>query len=223
MKIIITESQLKNIIQKELEEDYPINWNVEDFKKLNSFNKRIQYCEEKLTRISSGSSRIVYKIDESKVLKLAKNQKGIAQNEAEIDFSNDYMWDGITAEIFNHDENSLWVEMELARKVTPTIWMNIVGIPLNDMMDCVRYMENQKTGPYSKRQPPPMLDDAYENEFTSTILDLIGNYDIPSGDFGKYSTYGVVNRKGEDDIVIIDYGLTTDVMNKHYIKNKKDE
>ena len=175
MKIIITESQLKNIIQKELEEDYPINWNVEDFKKLNSFNKRIQYCEEKLIRISSGSSRIVYKIDESKVLKLAKNQKGIAQNEAEIDFSNDYMWDGITAEIFNHDENSLWVEMELARKVTPTIWMNIVGIPLNDMMDCVRYMENQKTGPYSKRQPPPMLDDAYENEFTSTILDLIGN------------------------------------------------
>ena len=99
MKIIITESQLKNIIQKELEEDYPINWNVEDFKKLNSFNKRIQYCEEKLTRISSGSSRIVYKIDESKVLKLGKNKKGIAQNEAEIDFSNDYMWDGITAEI----------------------------------------------------------------------------------------------------------------------------
>ena len=214
MKIIITESQLKNIIQKELEEDYPINWNVEDFKKLNSFNKRIQYCEDKLTRISSGSSRIVYKIDESKVLKLAKNQKGIAQNEAEIDFSNDYMWDGITAEIFNHDENSLWVEMELARKVTPTIWMNIVGMPLNDMMDCVRYVENQKSS-YSKNTPP-MLDEAYENEFTSTILDLIANYDIPSGDFGKYSTYGVVNRNGNDEIVIIDYGLTTDVMNKHY-------
>lgn len=221
MKIIITESQLKNIIQKELEEDYPINWNVEDFKKLNSFNKRIQYCEEKLTRISSGSSRIVYKIDESKVLKLAKNQKGIAQNEAEINFSNDYMWDGITAEIFNDDENSLWVEMELARKVTPTIWMNIVGMSLNDMMDCVRFVEGQKSS-YSKNIPP-MLDEAYENEFTSRILDLIANYDIPSGDFGKYSTYGVVNRKGEDDIVIIDYGLTTDVMNKHYKKNKKDE
>ena len=214
MKIIITESQLKNIIQKELEEDYPINWNVEDFKKLNSFNKRIQYCEEKLTRISSGSSRIVYKIDESKVLKLAKNQKGIAQNEAEINFSNDYMWDGITAEIFNHDDNGLWVEMELARKVRPTTWMNIVGIPLNDMMDCARYVENQKSS-YSKNTPP-MLDEAYENEFTSTILDLIANYDIPSGDFGKYSTYGVVNRNGNDEIVIIDYGLTTDVMNKHY-------
>lgn len=221
MKIIITESQLKNIIQKELEEDYPINWNVEEFKKLKSFNKRIQYCEEKLTRISSGSSRIVYKIDESKVLKLAKNQKGIAQNEAEINFSNDYMWDGITAEIFNDDENSLWVEMELARKVTPTIWMNIVGMSLNDMMDCVRFVEGQKSS-YSKNIPP-MLDEAYENEFTSRILDLIANYDIPSGDFGKYSTYGVVNRKGEDDIVIIDYGLTTDVMNKHYKKNKKDE
>ena len=126
------------------------------------------------------------------------------------------MWDGITAEIFNHDDNGLWVEMELARKVRPTTWMNIVGIPLNDMMDCARYVENQSRGPYSKREPPPMLDDAYENEFTSTILDLIANYDIPSGDFGKYSTYGVVNRNGNDEIVIIDYGLTTDVMNKHY-------
>lgn len=214
MRIIITESELKNIIKTELKEDYPLTWDVEEFKKLKSFAKRIKYCEDNLTRISSGSSRIVYKIDETKVLKLARNQKGVAQNDAEINFSNDYMWDGITAEIFNHDENGLWVEMELARKVTPTIWMSIVGMPLNDMMDCVRFVESQK-GSYS-RNIPPMLDEAYENEFTSRILDLIGNYDIPSGDFGKYSTYGVVNRKGEDDIVIIDYGLTTDVYNTHY-------
>lgn len=216
MRIIITESELKNIIKNELKEDYPLNWDIEEFKKLTSFAKRIKYCEDNLTRISSGSSRIVYKIDEAKVLKLAKNQKGIAQNDAEIGFSNDYMWDGITAEIFNYDENGLWVEMELARKVTSTIWMSIVGMSLNDMMDCARYVENQSRGPYIKSQPPPMLDEAYENEFTSKILDLIGNYDIPSADFEKYSTYGVVNRTGEDEIVIIDYGLTTDVFNIHY-------
>ena len=84
MKIIITEEQLDNIIHSDISEEYPESWNIEDFKKLTSFNARVKYCEEKLRRISSGSSRIVYKIDDQKVLKLAKNKKGIAQNNQEI-------------------------------------------------------------------------------------------------------------------------------------------
>ena len=41
------------------------------FKSLPSFAARVRYCNEKLQRISSGSARIVYKIDDEKVLKLA--------------------------------------------------------------------------------------------------------------------------------------------------------
>ena len=98
MKIKLLENQLKRLVkltlsedytsvQRDIEEEYPISWNVEEFSKLKSFNQRIQYCEKNLTRISSGSSRIAYKIDDTKVLKLAKNKKGIAQNNVEIDYS----------------------------------------------------------------------------------------------------------------------------------------
>lgn len=216
MKIIITESQFMNLIQRDIDEDYPLSWNIEEFKNLKSFNKRIKYCEQNLQRISSGTSRIVYKIDETKVLKLAKNEKGIAQNKTEINFSEDYLWDMVVAKLFDYDEDGLWVEMELARKVTTSIWNNIVGIPIDIFRDGTRFMEQQKGKTLYRLKEPERMEELYENDFTSTILDLIANYDVGSGDFGKLSTYGLVNRDGKDEIVIIDYGLTNEVYDSYY-------
>ena len=79
-KIIVTESQYMKIID---EMAYPVSFNMAEFKTLTMFAERIRYCQTRLQRISSGSARIVYKIDNEKVLKLAKSRKGIAQNEAE--------------------------------------------------------------------------------------------------------------------------------------------
>ena len=64
-------------------EDYPSSWNIEEFKSLRSFAERKRYCDANLQKIASGSGRIVYKVDNQKVLKLAKNKKGVAQNEIE--------------------------------------------------------------------------------------------------------------------------------------------
>jgi len=218
MKIIITESQFMNLIQRDIDEDYPLSWDIEEFKNLKSFNKRIKYCEQNLQRISSGTSRIVYKIDETKVLKLAKNEKGIAQNKTEINFSEDYLWDMVVAKLFDYDEDGLWVEMELARKVTTSIWNNIVGVPIDIFRDGTRFMEQQKGSLKTlyRLKEPERMEELYENDFTSTILDLIANYDVGSGDFGKLSTYGLVNRDGKDEIVIIDYGLTNEVYDSYY-------
>ena len=58
-----------------LGEEYPSSWNIEEFANLKSFNQRKNYCEQNLRRISSGSGRIVYQVDNEKVLKLAKNKK----------------------------------------------------------------------------------------------------------------------------------------------------
>lgn len=218
MKIKITEEQYNGIVQRNIEEDYPTNWNVEEFGKLKSFNQRIQYCEKNLLRISSGSSRVVYKIDDTKVLKLAKNKKGLAQNEVEIDFSKDYMWDGLVAEIFNYDENNLWTEMELARKVNQKIFQEVTGLNFDEYCDNLRYYDSQQGNRKSMYKPtkPESYDDMWENDYGSGMLNLIGSYDLPVGDLCRLSTYGVVSRNGQNDIVMIDYGLTKDVYNSYY-------
>jgi mRNA-degrading endonuclease RelE of RelBE toxin-antitoxin system len=216
-----------NLIKEEynniLDEDYPSSFDMDYFKKITSFNKRIEYCEEQLQRISSGSSRIVYKIDDEKVLKLARNKKGLAQNEVEISQGNDYYLEqsGILAKVFDSDENDLWVEMEFAEKMKVSDFKRIIGI---DFIFFGEFIENYYISLDQRRSRNKIIknysdeinDMMWENEFVSGILDYIGNYDVVVGDLKKLSTYGIVKRNSEDTVVIIDFGLTGDVYDNYY-------
>lgn len=62
---------------------YPTSFNFVEFNNIGSFAGKKRYCDERLQKLSSGSARIIYKVDEEKVLKLAKNAKGLAQNQEE--------------------------------------------------------------------------------------------------------------------------------------------
>ena len=216
----LSENLVYEVIDSYLQEDYPSNFDLEEFSKLNSFNKRIQYCQERLKRISSGSSRIVYMVDDTKVLKIARNKKGLAQNEIEIDYSNYYDLKDITAQVFAYDQNNLWVEMELAKKVTPAIFERVVGFTFADYCAGLRKHHddiNPKRGSwFSSDVSKEVYEAMWEDEFTYEMLSFIGGYDIPVGDLCKLNTYGLVKRNGEDTIVMIDYGLNNDVWQDYY-------
>ena len=210
MKFIITENQLNNAIS---EMAYPTQFNMEAFKNMRSFRQRIEYCEQNLKRISSGSGRIAYQIDNDKVLKLAKNAKGIAQNEVEADYSKDYY--DIVAKVYDVDENYTFIEMELAKKINPSIFKNITGFDFKLVYEYLNYYFGK-----TRRFCPPNIEEIVEslneNEFIIDIMELVGNYDLSFGDFNKISSFGLVNRNGENKIVLIDYGLTDEVYNTHY-------
>ena len=202
-------------------EDYPSSFDMDTFKSLRSHSARNKYAAEHLNRISSGSSRIVYKIDDEKVLKLAKNDKGIAQNEVEIEYGQYSDIDDIVAKIFDYDEkDSLWVEMELANKVKKSDFKNIVGYSFEDIQKAIHNYgidsgnANRVTGKYEMDKS--LLEDMWENEFMYEMFSFIGNYGVPIGDLKRLSSYGVVKRNGQDAIVLIDYGLTHDVYSSYY-------
>jgi hypothetical protein len=214
----LRKSLLENNI--DLVEDYPASFNMEEFKKLTSFNKRIQYCQQHLKRISSGSSRIVYMIDDEKVLKLAKNKKGLAQNEIEAEYSNYNDLDEIVAKVFDYHNDNLWIEMELARKFKKSDCEKLTGYSLHNFTNAIiRYgndmnpRKNPRKGDIDKELYQSMWD---ESEFMYELFSFIGNYDIPIGDLLRTSSYGVVKRNGQDTLVLIDYGLTHDVYDSYY-------
>ncbi len=215
----LKESLNLSLIESLLDEDYPSSFNMEHFNTLRSFSQRINYCESNLQRISSGSSRIVYKIDETKVLKLSKNQKGLAQTEVEIEWGNDKYFSNILAEVFHYNDDNLWVEMELARKVSKADFQRIVGC---DIYEMGKYLHNQyaKNNPSRRMQPwsqdQAIVEEMYENEFVGSIMGFMFNIDAPAGDFSKLSTYGLVKREGHETIVMIDYGLTSKVYDNYY-------
>lgn len=213
----LEESYDMSIIETLLDEDYPTNFNMEHFKTLNKFTERIRYCEENLQRISSGSARIVYKVDNEKVLKLAKNEKGLAQNNVEIEWGGYYEFQSILAHTIDSHPKGLWVEMELARKVSKSDFIQYFGVSVNDLGSYLRNWDNDMHGrPNYFSIPNYLVQKMDENEDVNEIKNFMISADAPAGDFGRLSSYGKVNRKDGEIIVLIDFGLTSDVYTSYY-------
>lgn len=221
-KIIVTESQYMKIID---EMAYPVSFNMAEFKTLTTFAERIRYCQTRLQRISSGSARIVYKIDNEKVLKLAKSRKGIAQNEAE---GGDYYKNsiGCFAEIYDVDDNYLWIEMQLARKAKLSDFKRLTGYDFAVMCQWIYDCRSRYSrGGYG-------YDKSYDSIFNSEefkkglenysifaeIEEYLCNYQLETvGDLTRLNSWGVVNDEyGQEKLVIIDSGLTDDVWADYY-------
>ncbi len=227
-KIIITEQQLDAI--KEMA--YPVSFNMEEFKSIRSFADRVKYCENRLKKLGAGTSRRVYQIDNEKCLKLAKNHKGIAQNIEEINLGNDMYAGSCFAKVYDYDSNGLFVEMELARRAKESDFERLVGIPFDVYCDIiVRTAANYlPSNNQSRNWINKSMDDSYEYvmdniddfEFISQVIDYMGNFQVKAyGDLQRLSSYGVVRRDGQEEMVIVDFGLTEDVFNNYYRKSRE--
>ena len=160
----------------------------------------------------------MFDIDGTKVLKLAKNAKGIAQNEVEIGIGYYRDTQHIVTEIFDSADDDSWLISEEAKKVTENRIKAITGIPsLHELYIFLRNNESEHNGRGKIfPQKPEMEKFFWENEFSHDLIDLVINYSISAGDMGRTSTYGEVLRDGQPTIVLIDYGLNEDVISTHY-------
>lgn len=209
IKKLITEC-----INEVLEEDYPSSWNKEEFKKVKSFRGKLNYAVTHLTKIASGSGRAVFKIDDSKVLKIAKNKRGLAQNAVESEaYIQNY---DIVTRTYDKDQNDFWVEAELARKLTPTRFKQLTGVSLDDTDKFIRHEYLKHTGHKQPFFKMDNIEDIRNNEFLIDVISLMFDYDMPSGDLGRISSYGEVIRDGKPKVVLCDYGLTSSVYNDFY-------
>lgn len=213
----VSEAMIHNLIEQLMDEDYPSSFDMEHFKSLTKYAERVRYCDENLKKISSGSARVVYIVDDTKVLKLAKNAKGVAQCATEIQWGNDSYYGDILASTIEYHTDDLWVEMELARKVKKSDFQRIEGINFDEFGKYLKNFEFENNG----RRPIFGISDEEkeilnENQFTQTICSFMSDSDSPAGDFMRLNSYGLVNRNGEEIIVIIDFGLTHSIYDEYY-------
>jgi hypothetical protein len=204
--------------EQELEEAaYPSNFNMEEFKLLTSFAARVRYCAERLPRLGSGSARIVYKIDEGTVLKLAKNGKGIAQNEEE----ERAYGDDIFPKIFDSDINSTWLISEFVLPAKAQDFKYCFGMTFQEFVSfiyaCGGYRFQKRNLICSAMEEEKWLNLLETNEDLAAFDDYIGNYgSIVVGDMARLCNYGLTQRNGETHIVLLDSGLTEYVWDNYY-------
>lgn len=218
--IRITESQMKSLIG---EMAYPASFNFDEFRQLRTFAERVKYCEQHLKRLSSGSSRIVYIVDDEKVLKLAKNKKGIAQNEVEIRLGTEPYYTCF-ANVYEYDENALWVEMEYCQKAKKSDFKSIYGVPFECL--CCMIWEQGSNNRFSRSYYNPYkgyknivqsIWEGEENDLQMLFMSLqeyIGGEMLCGiNDLCRISSWGI---NSEGYFILIDYGLTDEVYDQYY-------
>lgn len=179
---------------------YPADFNMQEFMSIRSFAGRLKYAQQHLLgRVGSGSARAVFRVDDEKVIKVAMNQKGLAQNDAEGEwYKQNYE---VLARVFDTDDENTWIEMELAKKISPNRFKELTGTTPDEVSKWVANLTGLGRTHFSN------IPDLSENEFAESLANFVGDYgyQIP-GDFSRISSYGEVLRDGKPTVVVIDFG-----------------
>ena len=217
-KIIINENQEK-LLGIKLQEAALDSFSLQELSNISSFRGRVQYCRQMLGfPIGNGSSRITFQIDDEKVLKLAKNEKGIAQNETEWDplASQNY---GMIPKLFECDENYNWIIVEYVLPAKKADFQECLGVSFDTYLKFVITVYNQ----YARRKPyyATLSDEEYDylyenNQWFQDLYYYMADYQLPYGDLIRIANLGMCMRNGEPTIVILDSGLNDDVWNRYY-------
>lgn len=201
---------------------YPQGWNIEKFKSIKSFNERLEYCKRWLTPIASGTGRFAFKIDEDKCLKLAKNQKGIAQNRHEANVYWNECGIGALCPIFDIDDNFLWIEMGLAKKITAKQFEAKTHIPFEIFKELIEYkfdtrFVSKTASELAKKGLELINNDEVACDFFNDFWDMIANNDMVWNEFTRLSSFGIY----KDKVVVVDYGFSTEIRYEYYSRHAR--
>lgn len=224
----ITISELSRLIAESVMDEmaYPAGFSLDTLKSLGSYSKRVKYCQEHLQRIGAGSSRVVFAVDSEKVLKVAKNEKGIAQNQEEMqDWRQEYY--DCFAKVYDATEDGTFLEMQAAKRAKESDFKRLTGYDWDVMSAWIAYTASL----YTPRHRMGYRDHSYDALFDSDEwAELLNDYNIfqaihaylcdtctgAYGDLMRLSSWGVVSEDGHEKLVIIDFGLTDEVFDNYY-------
>lgn len=221
--IYITEKQKNKLLEK-LNEAQNDVFTLEELTLLTSFKRRYEYCVQNLGRPQGrGSSRVVFQLSDDRVLKLAYNNKGVAQNLNEYDGYLDTL--GIVPHTYDMDDNGLWIVSEYVLPAKKEDFNECFKMSFEDFIkfikSCHAWRENYtkaKRGEYGSNifSLEEYNNLTENNEDLMSFDDYIGNYRPPIGDLTRLCNYGLSNRSGIPTIVLLDAGLSEEIWNNYY-------
>jgi len=218
----------ENAAQIEEEANYPKGFSIKEFKSLPSFKERVQYARERLSHIGTGSARVVFDADDKTVLKVAKNKKGLAQNNLEIELAGYYDTKGVVAQILDSGDNGFWLEAEKAEKMTEKKFAAINGFSFawfsQGIISQARGTNRKPLNAGNFASADPKIQNEIEaiknSDLFNDIVQFIESYEMSAGDITRLSSWGIVTRNGKKQCVLVDYGFNKEIQDSYYSPKK---
>ena len=181
---------------------------LKNLEQLETYQARKKYAEKNLEHLSSGSARIVYKASDGTIIKMAKNDKGIAQNKAE---ANPKMTSKFLNEIISHAKNHAWIQTHFLKKIHVSQFKKMTGLDFNDFGDSIRYGLKDVSGNTDKEKPES-FDKVSKSDIYKEMHRIGEKFKLMPGDLARISSWGTKDGRP----VLIDAGLTKGVYADFY-------
>lgn len=222
----LNDSYIRKLIKEEINsilEAAKEGFTFENLLKFQTYKERLSYCHEMLGQpIGNGSSRMVFQISDERVLKIAKNRKGIAQNEFESEYGKSNY--NIFPKIYNIDQdNNIFIECEYVLPCKTKDFKKVLGITFNEFKDFVIYTYNCYVNK-NEALPTEMSDERFTeliegNDNLRELYTYMCDYQLTAiGDLLRIQNLGLVMRNGYEWIVVLDDGLNEDIYQEFYKK-----
>ena len=179
------------------------------------FENGYKYCVKMLGEpIGKGSARFVFQIDDTRVLKLATNMKGVAQNKSEVMVYQQAPNKTFMPIVYNDSdmENYFYVISEYVLPAEEKDFEMVLGVPFYTLVEIFsNYYRGVEIKKYEEYLPKIRHLLQYFTEMSK-----IG---VNTHDWFNLENWGLTKRHGKAIMVTLDNGLTNNVANNFY-RNK---
>ncbi len=181
---------------------------LKNIEKLETYAARVKYAEKNLDHLSSGSSRVVYKLPDGSILKLAKNDRGLAQNKVE---GNPKMKSAFLNKLLKKAKNHAWINMQFLDKITEKEFEKMSGVNFKDFGEAISYgLKDVSDSPDKKK--PKNFEEISKTKVYKELYRCGKEFKLMPGDMARISSWGT----RDDHPVLIDAGLTKEIFDKYY-------
>jgi len=186
--------------------------NTEPFLKqlsdIKGFDDRVAFAEEHCQKkLGEGSSRTAFQLSSDFIIKVAHNEKGLAQSKEEMQVSlegRECVNNAIVA-----DAEYKWIIFKNSEKITEKRFKEIVGCSFKHFTDSLFAKFNNESDRWPEHKD---YGEISENPFFLCCAEIVFSNDLLLGDLSKISSY----RERDGKIILSDVGFTKTVYRDFY-------
>lgn len=173
---------------------------LDNIESIETYDARRRYAERNLEHISSGSSRIVYKYDKF-AIKLAKNDKGVAQNRVESKVKGSKY----VNEVIKSSKDFSWIKSEFLEDLTEKEFEKLTNLNFKNYGQALEAELDSESKPKDFKK-------ISETSIFKEIKNICNKYDLLPGDISRISSW----KKKDKYPVLVDLGFSEKVYEKFY-------
>ena len=215
--MLVSIKELRQIISEKIRSTGQ-KFNFREFEQIKEPWTRRDYCDARLQLMGEGSTRKVYVLTSKTALKIATNDQGRGQNEAEAKVSSDPEVAPIVARVLRSADDYSWIVEELVKPVGDnTMRFNHefdreFGAPEDAEDPLLKQMLLSDEADLEKfyfRGPIPEKALAFMRAFQN----VFNKHKLEFSDAVKATSWG---RTPDGRLVLLDYGYTHESIKKYY-------